>query len=141
MRTPSWKPAEVERPSPRPDPGPRNHAGGIPHCSGLGRALGATGTLQVWQLMVVAFVAMSAAGIYNPAYSALLPRVLHDDQLLAANGVEAASRPVLQQALGAIRGPDEQPLQVTRLARGVLAGSELEYVDLGTIAHALADRR
>ena len=32
-------------------------------------------------------------------------------------------------------------LQVTRLARGVPVGSELEYVDLGTIAHALADRR
>lgn len=32
-------------------------------------------------------------------------------------------------------------LTVTRLARGVPAGSELEYVDLGTIAHALADRR
>ena len=31
-------------------------------------------------------------------------------------------------------------LQVTRLARGVPAGSELEYVDLGTIAHALVDR-
>lgn len=32
-------------------------------------------------------------------------------------------------------------IQVTRLARGVPAGSELEYVDLGTIAHALVDRR
>ena len=32
-------------------------------------------------------------------------------------------------------------LRVTRLARGVPAGSELEYVDLGTIAHALNDRR
>jgi len=32
-------------------------------------------------------------------------------------------------------------LKVTRLARGVPAGSELEYVDLGTIAHALTDRR
>ena len=30
---------------------------------------------------------------------------------------------------------------VTRLARGVPVGSELEYVDLGTIAHALVDRR
>jgi len=29
----------------------------------------------------------------------------------------------------------------TRLARGVPVGSELEYVDLGTIAHALVDRR
>ncbi len=32
-------------------------------------------------------------------------------------------------------------LRVTRLARGVPAGSELEYVDLGTIAHAMVDRR
>ncbi len=31
-------------------------------------------------------------------------------------------------------------LRVTRLARGVPIGSELEYVDLGTIAHALSDR-
>ena len=32
-------------------------------------------------------------------------------------------------------------ITVTRLARGVPVGSELEYVDLGTIAHALVDRR
>jgi len=32
-------------------------------------------------------------------------------------------------------------IHVTRLARGVPIGSELEYVDLGTIAHALVDRR
>lgn len=32
-------------------------------------------------------------------------------------------------------------VRVTRLARGVPVGSELEYVDLGTIAHALMDRR
>ena len=32
-------------------------------------------------------------------------------------------------------------LKATRLARGVPAGSEIEYVDLSTIAHALHDRR
>ena len=32
-------------------------------------------------------------------------------------------------------------LKVTRLARGVPAGSDLEYVDLSTIAHAMGDRR
>ena len=32
-------------------------------------------------------------------------------------------------------------LAVSRLARGVPVGSELEFVDLGTIAHALVDRR
>lgn len=31
--------------------------------------------------------------------------------------------------------------RISRLARGVPIGSELEYVDLGTIAHALSDRR
>ncbi|PPE68380.1 recombination protein RecR [Caldimonas thermodepolymerans] len=38
-------------------------------------------------------------------------------------------------------GLKAQGLRVTRLARGVPVGSELEYVDLGTIAHALVDRR
>ena len=46
-----------------------------------------------------------------------------------------ATAHVLAEALKA-RG-----LTVTRLARGVPIGSELEYVDLGTIAHALVDRR
>lgn len=34
-----------------------------------------------------------------------------------------------------------QGLKVSRLARGIPVGSELEYVDSGTIAHALMDRR
>ena len=46
-----------------------------------------------------------------------------------------ATAHVISEALKA-RG-----LQITRLARGVPVGSELEYVDLGTIAHALVDRR
>ena len=46
-----------------------------------------------------------------------------------------ATAHVLSQALKS-RG-----LKATRLARGVPIGSELEYVDLGTIAHALVDRR
>jgi recombination protein RecR len=46
-----------------------------------------------------------------------------------------ATAHALSQALRA-RG-----LTVTRLARGVPAGSELEYVDLSTIAHAMSDRR
>ncbi|MGQ3050990.1 MAG: recombination mediator RecR [Roseateles sp.] len=46
-----------------------------------------------------------------------------------------ATAHVLAEALRA-RG-----IRSTRLARGVPVGSELEYVDLGTIAHALTDRR
>jgi len=57
--------------------------------------------------------------------------------ILATNftGEGEATAHVITQALQA-RG-----LTVTRLARGIPAGSELEYVDLSTIAHALADRR
>lgn len=46
-----------------------------------------------------------------------------------------ATAALITQALAA-RG-----IKVTRLARGVPVGSELEYVDLSTIAHALSDRR
>ena len=51
------------------------------------------------------------------------------------NAEGEATAHVLSEALKS-RG-----LHVTRLARGVPVGSELEYVDLGTIAHALVDRR
>ena len=39
------------------------------------------------------------------------------------------------------QGLKQRGVRITRLARGVPVGSELEYVDLGTIAHALVDRR
>jgi len=60
-----------------------------------------------------------------------------DEVILATNFTAEgeATAHVLSEALKA-RG-----LKVTRLARGVPIGSELEYVDLGTIAHALVDRR
>jgi recombination protein RecR len=60
------------------------------------------------------------------------------EEVILATGFTAegeATAHLLAQALKA-RG-----VKVTRLARGVPAGSELEYVDLSTIAHALSDRR
>ena len=60
------------------------------------------------------------------------------EELIVATNFTAegeATAHVVSQALKS-RG-----LRVTRLARGVPIGSELEYVDLGTIAHALVDRR
>lgn len=69
----------------------------------------------------------------------LLPASLREVQevILATNFTAEgeATAHVIAQALKS-RG-----VQVTRLARGVPVGSELEYVDLGTIAHALVDRR
>lgn len=59
-------------------------------------------------------------------------------EVILATGFSAegeATAHVLAQALR------QRGLQVTRLARGVPVGSELEYVDLSTLAHALSDRR
>ena len=59
-------------------------------------------------------------------------------EVILATGFSAegeATAHVLAEALRA------HGVRVTRLARGVPAGSDLEYVDPGTIAHALADRR
>lgn len=81
-------------------------------------------------------------------FDRVLPRDEHGEPLPAASrevqevilatnftAEGEATAHVIAQALKS-RG-----VQVTRLARGVPAGSELEYVDLGTIAHALVDRR
>ena len=40
-----------------------------------------------------------------------------------------------------VKGARQGWRSAVALARGVPVGSELEYVDLGTIAHALVDRR
>ena len=51
--------------------------------------------------MAVAAAALGvAAAFFFPAYSAILPRILPADQLLAANGVEGVVRPVFQRAVG-----------------------------------------
>jgi MFS family permease len=67
---------------------------------GIVALLSLTGALAAWQLAAVAFVGGVMAGLYYPAYSALLPSVLPEDQLLAANGFEGMARPILMQAGG-----------------------------------------
>ncbi|MEV1129265.1 MFS transporter [Agromyces sp. NPDC049794] len=67
---------------------------------GVVALLSLTGGLAVWQLTAVAFVGGVMAGLYYPAYSALLPSVLPEDELMAANGFEGMARPVLMQAGG-----------------------------------------
>ncbi|MET2012155.1 MFS transporter [Microbacterium chocolatum] len=59
-----------------------------------------TATVTIPHLTVFAFILGAGAGFFFPAYSAILPRILPADQLLAANGLEGAIRPALQQAAG-----------------------------------------
>ncbi len=61
---------------------------------------GLAGPVTIPHLAVVSLVLGAGAGFFFPAYSALLPRILPASQLLAANGLEGAIRPALQQAAG-----------------------------------------
>ena len=61
---------------------------------------GWVGALTVPHLTIVSFLLGGGAGFFFPAYSAVLPRILPQAQLLAANGLESAIRPALQQAAG-----------------------------------------
>lgn len=83
---------------------------------------------------------LDGIGVADIGAEALLARACDGvvEEVILATGFTAEGEltaHALAQALKA-RG-----LKVTRLARGVPAGSELEYVDLSTIAYALVDRR
>jgi len=104
--------------------------------------------------------ALERSGGYQGLYFVLMGRISPIDgvgagEIGAAELLERASDGVVQEVILATSFTAEgevtahalaqalraRGLRVTRLARGVPAGSELEYVDLGTIAHALVDRR
>ncbi|WP_155946614.1 tetracycline efflux MFS transporter Tet(V) [Mycobacterium sp. URHD0025] len=62
--------------------------------------LGLLDVLKIWHLAVASGILGIAAAFFFPAYSALLPRILPPEQLLAANGVEGVVRPVFQRSVG-----------------------------------------
>ena len=104
--------------------------------------------------------ALERSGSYRGLYFVLMGRIspldgVGVDDIGAAQLLERASDGVVQEVILATGFSAEgeatahalatalraRGLKVTRLARGVPAGSELEYVDLSTIAHAMGDRR
>lgn len=62
--------------------------------------LSSLGVLEIWHMAIAAAALGIAAAFFFPAYSAILPRILPSEQLLAANGVEGVVRPVFQRAVG-----------------------------------------
>lgn len=83
---------------------------------------------------------LDGIGVHDIGLTALLQRAvdgLVTEVILATNfnAEGEATAHVIGEALR------QRGMKVTRLARGVPVGSELEYVDLGTIAHAFMDRR
>jgi len=83
---------------------------------------------------------LDGVGVRDIGIAPLLERASDPaiEEVIVATSFSAegeATAQLISQVLSA-RG-----VKVTRLARGVPVGSELEYVDLSTIAHALSDRR
>lgn len=62
--------------------------------------LSLAGMLELWHLVIAGFFGGAGSAFFYPAYSALLPKMLPPEQLLAANGLEGTARPVVQTAMG-----------------------------------------
>lgn len=67
-------------------------------------ALAFMDVIRLWHLAVASALLGAGAAFFYPAYSAYLPSILPADDLLAANGMEGALRPTLQQAIGPALG-------------------------------------
>ena len=104
-------------------------------------ALERTGSYRGYYFVLMGRLSpLDGVGVRDIGVAELLERAAEPavQEVILALGFSAegeATAHALAQALRA-RGKT-----VTRLARGVPVGSELEYVDLSTIAHALSDRR
>jgi recombination protein RecR len=83
---------------------------------------------------------LDGVGVEDIGAEHLLQRVADGvvSEVILATGFTAEGEVTAHALSTALR---DRGLHVTRLARGVPAGSELEYVDLSTIAHAMGDRR
>ncbi|MFE4833166.1 MFS transporter [Arthrobacter sp. NPDC056691] len=103
--------------------------------SGLAMA----GWLQLWHLVAGAFVLGVGAAFFFPAYSAILPRILPPEDLLAANGMEGTLRPTLQQAAGpAVAGVVVAALSPSHAVTGVAVCHLLAFIILNFLGqHAL----
>lgn len=83
---------------------------------------------------------LDGAGIDSIGAQALLHRATDGQvgEVILATGFTAEGEVTAHALSEALK---HRGLKVTRLARGVPVGSDIEFVDLGTIAYALADRR
>ena len=98
--------------------------------------LATTGNIQLWHLAAAGFIQGAGAAFFFPAYSALLPRILPADDLLAANGMEGMFRPVLQQAAGpAIAGVLVASFNPPMAIIGIAACHLIAFLVLNALGH------
>lgn len=87
--------------------------------------LAITGVIEVWHIAVISFALGLADGFFYPAYSAWLPAILPESQLLAANGIEGVLRPSVMNAAGPGVASALIAMQGPWLAFAVVAGLQV----------------
>ncbi|WP_144661756.1 MFS transporter [Paenarthrobacter nicotinovorans] len=96
--------------------------------------------LQLWHLAIGAFILGVGQAFFFPAYSAILPRILPAEDLLAANGMEGTVRPILQQAAGpAIAGILVAAFSPAHAVAGVAACHFLAFAILNFLGRQRLD--
>jgi MFS family permease len=93
--------------------------------------LSLSGDLRIWHLAVGGLLTGAGEAFFIPSYTALLPHLLPEDELLAANGLEGTLRPLAQQAAGPALGG----IAVAALSPGVaiLTGGLAYLVSAGCL--------
>jgi recombination protein RecR len=105
-------------------------------------ALERTGSYRGYYFVLMGRLSpLDGVGVRDIGIAELLERAAEPavDEVILALGFSAEGEATAHALAQALR--QRGKANVTRLARGVPVGSELEYVDLSTIAHALSDRR
>lgn len=62
--------------------------------------LAATGTVRIWHLAALGFAYGCAEGFFVPSFTALIPQIVADDDLVQANALEQVARPISEQLAG-----------------------------------------
>ena len=96
---------------------------------GLLGVLAVTGTLRLWQIFPIVAVYGAATAFFGPAFDALVPDVVSDDQLTQANAIEQFVRP----AFHGMAGPAVGGLLIAAGGSGIAF-----LLDAGTFAVSMA---
>lgn len=107
--------------------------------SGAVKPLDGMGAQSAGLTQLLARINKGHARISTPANTLSKQAVTVEVQeLVIATSFTASGEVTAHVIAQAVKGLD---LRVTRLSKGVPAGSELEYVDLSSLAHSLSERR
>jgi MFS family permease len=110
-------------------------------------ALSWTDLTEVWHLAAVSFCTGVGMAFYYPAYSAWLPALVPEEDLMAVNGFEGVIRPTIGQAIGpgvagAVVGAASSSAALTVAAGAALLGVfALSAVPLTAVRRELPDAR